>query len=736
MSPFDLKSLRAAARLTQEELAKRLGIDQSQVSRYEAEPSNMPASLLFKWLSAVGTTPAKVLEPPVAPDAGCIDVGEPYVDFDSQVAALLDYIGAAPPQPEKIQGAPTAEMLRAQIEALTRKPRLVLAGQFDAGKSRLANSILGGNYLPTGYQPETRVPCYIRHLRDRPDFIDEEVWMMDAGFDPERWTDPESCPGHRHVGGTLETLIHYGTKEGRLADSDCSCALVFIDAPILLACEIVDLPGTSNDSIDDQFAKAGSMGMDALLYLSMSKGFMSAHDLAMLGYLLKGLPDLRVWTEDIAPLQNLLVVATHADPSISDEDLQKIKDRGASRVIGELSQLTHFGELEEQQQLEAFQDRQVSFWFESGARREDLETKLSCLLREQLPLAWRHRMDRRLPELSRQAQQFFSDQRDRYEQLLTNLSLGRSLVEQLKQQDEVRTARVNGAKAMFRRATLRHRDTSRATIEQVCARHLTLEAVETLIAGYETKAEAKELAALRVLELLQEDIASELQRPIGEVAEDVTRFLKVYTDSVDTLAEVETDIDLKGLFNAQSVFASELRGTAQVGALSAWIYKAGDGLPRLLVGEIPGIGLPGYAGLAAVAGAVVLAFGGFFVAAAAAAFSALSIWRLFGESWERRLARKLLRAFHEHNLQEKLQAGVADYWTITQTAFDDAADRLEASYRVHLDAVAQMVEDEMRERRIQEVLHPLEQQRDFYAGLPWQAAPEPPPTTTDTSEET
>jgi transcriptional regulator with XRE-family HTH domain len=71
---LDLTEQRENAGLTQAELARRLGIVQSQVQRYENNPDNVPLRMAQEWIAACG-------HPDM--DAG-LDPGFPYVPIQQR----------------------------------------------------------------------------------------------------------------------------------------------------------------------------------------------------------------------------------------------------------------------------------------------------------------------------------------------------------------------------------------------------------------------------------------------------------------------------------------------------------------------------------------------------------------------------------------------------------------------------------------------------------------------------
>src|SRR3954447_6535152 len=96
----------------------------------------------------------------------------------------------------------------------------------------------------------TAIPTYIRHIRDRPPWQKEQVWIMDTGFHPALWQDESACRLHRLLAGSFETLRQYGTRQESASTGNApplegvpGSALVYVDSKLLHACELVDLPG-------------------------------------------------------------------------------------------------------------------------------------------------------------------------------------------------------------------------------------------------------------------------------------------------------------------------------------------------------------------------------------------------------------------------------------------------------------------------------------------------------------
>src|SRR5690606_16760547 len=89
---FDLKRFREEKlRLTQEELARQLGIRQDQVSRLEKNPGNMTVDMFLAIWTIAGMTPDQGLQFTL-PSPGPLEVCDPYRKLRERRRLLEDYL--------------------------------------------------------------------------------------------------------------------------------------------------------------------------------------------------------------------------------------------------------------------------------------------------------------------------------------------------------------------------------------------------------------------------------------------------------------------------------------------------------------------------------------------------------------------------------------------------------------------------------------------------------------------
>ena len=90
-------------------------------------------------------------------------------------------------------------------------------------------------------------------MDDRPADLDEVAYIFGPEFDPLRIADAEHRDEHQVAVGGLEVLTAYGTHQSERSGE--YTAVVFLDAPILRACNLVDLPGHQHNAKDAKLAQ-------------------------------------------------------------------------------------------------------------------------------------------------------------------------------------------------------------------------------------------------------------------------------------------------------------------------------------------------------------------------------------------------------------------------------------------------------------------------------------------------
>ena len=745
---IDIKRLRERTdKYSQAQAADHIGVSQAQMSRYEADPENVPFGTLNALLDLYGVDIATALA--AGRDDDPLDLGDPYAHLDRKLDLLADYAAefdAVAPDPATLPDGPYGlGDLRTDVARLRRRPVVALVGLFDAGKSRVANALLGGRRLPEDFTPTTATLTVVRHADERPQGTLEDVVLLresfwpaddhgDLDLDPRYLDDPDRIAEHRLVQGSYDVLRQHGvhhTADGHETQSvDAHTALVYVDAPVLRACTVLDLPGFGDKpegvSEDVRRANAAVRLADVAVYCSGARGFMNSADLLHLGNLLRLLPQPDARDAAFPTLGNLLVLATHASPTaVRDDQLGKILALGAKRVA------QHLGETVLPQRADAagrpigqaeVAARIFPFWAESQDRTRAFEDDLRTLLTVELPRVRALEVSAQVEAIKASAAETYRDQAARVQTLIDEIDQVETELAQQEAAADERQATFRRARAEVRDAVSAAHDQTVHAFRQACDDLLTLDAIErTVRERYPDKNEAKEFAPAYFTEQLQD----RLERAIKPQAQGVEAVINAYLDDVGVASFggrfEHGAVDLP--FDVRGAFAGGLAGLTAWGGLAFWAAGLGNLGYYILAAKAVsllsaiGISVGGTAGvmtfLAAIGGPITLVVG-------LATVFGLGAWRLFGETWQSRLAKKIEKQFREQGVRDQFEGGIARFWDDTRRAFDHGADAFEARYDAYLQQLRDIVADRADARHtLEQRLQAAHALRDFFAGLPW-----------------
>src|SRR5262249_37852299 len=143
-----------------------------------------------------------------------------------------------------------------------------------------------------------------------------EVWILSKRFVLDDWETESNWTDSRVAIGGYDTLKDYGVHHERHSQVDAHYAVVFLDAPVLRACNVIDLPGRRNErehtDADAKRAEEAYPMIDVVIFLSPTAGFLDGFDMLDLSVLIRALPAYEIVDPDFPTLGNLFVVATQA----------------------------------------------------------------------------------------------------------------------------------------------------------------------------------------------------------------------------------------------------------------------------------------------------------------------------------------------------------------------------------------------------------------------------------------
>jgi transcriptional regulator with XRE-family HTH domain/polyhydroxyalkanoate synthesis regulator phasin len=709
--------------LSQGELALRIGISQGQVSRYENAPETIPFDIAHAWCQACGLTIDDALRLSDPPEQVGIDPGNPYKELHGNLDLLKQYISQAPSIPPELPPLSlTPKDLNLRVNQWGQKPTLLITGRFDSGKTRIANALLGSDNLPSQYTPTTSVVTFVRHLSDRPHWQKEDVWIMKKGFVPAKWNDREHCEECRLIAGDYESLKRFGTKDGEGQEIGAQAALVYMNAPMLQACTLIDVPGFQDDVEDADMATSSVALADILLYTSPAKGFLDAADFLHLGQLLRFLPPIDS-PDQTKRYGNFFLIATHADPSISDQQLQLILDKGSRRLYKQLGD-TLFASSSHKLSETQLRQRMFTFWFEIMGRRREVGDQVIDALSLILPSAIKKRIDEEVKDIKAKTRATLRKQIDSFENALSEIEAARKNIDALRERVPEHRKKVKKNKAEFKAEIEKMRAATIQFIKGDLGGSIQTDSIDSFIRKHfkkEDKDDAGKDAVAKLLEDIQFRLGNSLEKESAKLKPLIDEYMSEYDVSLGSLKTPEFGGIEPIPFDAQGAFAGGLAAAGTLGALGLWASAMGNLGGYILVAKfasvlsIAGLGI-GSSGLvsfvAAIGGPVTIAVG-------LAAVLAVGIWKWFGEDWQKRLAKQIGKKLQQEKLLEKIEVMGNTFWDNSWKAFELGATAIEEKFSEYLNTNEALLKDKNSHQKVEAAIAKLEDIRDFFGGIPW-----------------
>lgn len=737
---LDLKKAREATRgtvgekttsvISQADIAQHLNITQGQVSKYEANPDTVPLGLLLDWLKFLGLTyetAAKFFGQ--EEETTSLDPGdEACREFLVKKQLLLAYLDTEPVVcPDQIAKEYTPKFIRSKISGGPKIPNLIYAGMFDSGKSRMINEFLGQSILPEGYQPETQINHILLHSSAKPAGMEENAIILKAGFDLDRSKDIDHLLEYKVIMGDYSILKEYGSHKGGKKGGES--ALVFVDAPILKVCNIIDTPGDLHDNDDTSTASKAIASADIVIIPSSANGFLNGPEIGYIDNIIRRLPAPDAIDPDFPTLGNLFIVATHAAPSINDEQLQSITQVGTARlwnILGESSLAERAENTGRDIDEECLRGRVFTFYAESAKRRIRLETALVEILGRAFPKVLDLSVFRLIEEIKEGTNGYYDTQISFYQQAVKDRDTAKIKLRQLKEGDaEFKKNLAAEEKDVL--SLIREKKVSMSSfIDGLYKEIVNSDYVEKLIESKygKRKKEAQEYITQNVLAQLQTSIG----RKTKEASEELSSKIEKYLSSFDFLSEDESlgSQTAEIPFNARGALLGGMAGMAGVGALALWASTLGNLGAYIIAAKgasvlaALGIGLSG--GSAAVTTALAAIGGPVTIGIGLIVGAVLLGWALFGDSWQRRLAKNVVKQFEKEGVVGSLKDGSNKFWEQTKEAFEKGAAAVRAGYDQNIADLDKRINDpEFTIEKMEELVDILGKTKGFLANMPWKA---------------
>ena len=703
---MDLKSFREdKLKLSQTQFAELLAVEQSQISRWESNPEAVRYDVIQKICLKTGASLMELTrwQKPIPKP---LEVENSWVKADFTKRSLSDYITKAledidiPDEQRKAY----IDDLRNGIAASIVKPQVTIVGRSDTGKSALINALLGADKMPTAWTPTTSIAVYIKHISQKPNFIEEnvDVWVFSNRvgnedlWDERRIDDEDYCRSWRIGAGGIDTLRAFGTRQGEKYEKNAGAAVVFLDAPILNICDIVDLPGFGTDiEADDEITFKATQRADVIIYLSQANGFMRSEDTT---YLKRNIRELPVWEKKgenkLEPLANLFVVASqaHTVHSGNREQLKGILDIGCSNLIKTLSpgywkgRQSASGYKYAETGKKELRQRFFSYTTDIPDICERFNDALKQVL-EALPLIIEQRTKTFVTEYVKTRMPSLRNELEKYEGLISEREKYISLLREI-DKSELRRARDNDKRKNDIRTEIeRLSEESIHEFSDYCASIVNSDALIALIKrkGIKNKKEDVELFGSSLQSMLQEKCETVLASKSEILSQKAKDYITAFSEGI---AHAFDNNSIRMDFDAGWIFMSSLSKISAIGSVGGFAFGAGafvvanwSILSAIMGGArfaAPVIAIP-------IIGKIALAVGLLLMAA-------LGIMKLLGV-WEKSVAKKIVRVFDDNDVNGQFRAGIRTFWTQTKEAFNQAAIALDDDWEAYVKNLHNIVDD-------------------------------------------
>lgn len=707
---MDLKSFREDKLKikTQAEFAELIGVEQSNISRWEKSPDSISWEILQRILEKTGATLEEVTEwkKPI-PEA--LPVNDTWKEADFTKRTLAEYISdqLAKIKIDEGQRKTYVDELDNGIKVSLVKPQVAIVGRSDTGKSTLINALLGTDKMPTSWTPTTSIAVYIKHISDKPSFIKEDVWVFANHVDDENlWdnrklNDENYCQSWKIGAGGIEILRSFGTRQGENYGKEAGAAVVFIDAPILQTCDIVDLPGFGTETeSDDNITFSAAHKAEVIIYLSQANGFMRIEDIT---YLKRNIHELPIWEKkgenELPPLSNLFIVASqaHTVDSGNRVRLKEILDVGCTNFMKTLSD-EYWADRQEQSGYnytengyKELRSRFFSYTVDIKDICKPFEDSLKQIL-EALPVIINERTKKFVREYVSYKKPNLINEIKQYEDIVAERDKYVKLLEEIEKNELSRTQDNDKRKNDIREEISKLCRESIDEFSEYISKTINTDSIVKLMKekGIKNKKDDVELFGSSLQSMIQERCESILAEKSGMLSQKTNDYITAYTESITRPFENNS---ISTNFDAGWIFTSALSAISFIGGLGAFIASTISGAV-IFTGLGLSLGGSIYWGMM-----TSTVFGPIGIALGLVLAGGLVIAKLFGGGWEKNVAKKIVAAFDENDFNEKFINGIREYWNQTENAFNQAAAKLDEDW----DAYVRNLRNTVSEYDIQEL---------------------------------
>lgn len=719
---FDLKSFREDnLKMTQVEFAEMIGTRQDTVSRWEKNPGQIPFDDLRIIAEKCGVTIDQLVKYE-KPRPKPLDLKNTWRAADFTKKTIADYIETYLAERRDILDGKyhsfIVDLKNTVIRSIS-KPKVAIVGRSDVGKSALINSILGVEKMPTSWTPTTSIVVYIKHVDDRPKYIEEDVWVFKASLGEEKsWDehklhDEEYCRAWKLAGGSADILRNYGTRQGEGFDkNEAGAAVVFADSSLLNVCDIIDLPGfgTGDRVEDDLMTLRAKQTADILIYMSIANGFLRGEDFE---YIKESVQNLVILEDkdsnDVKPLSNLFILASQAQ-TVNAGSLHEILNAGCERLLKSMPNNfwnSRASISKHDYTHENLRSRFFTYTTDIESLRDDFNKDFTQMI-ERLPLIINEKAKSHVHSFAESVGIDLSKEIESYTQLADEREKYISLLKEINKNEPKRANdNQNRRKDLIDDIRAMKQD----SVQEFAVSYNKLITTDNIVSvikqqGFKKKKEDMQALASFLNSQLQTSLQDTLQKKTELLNEKINAYIAAYQKSINESSIPGISISIPP-FNVARAFASGLAGLATFGALAFWASTLGNLGAYILVAKgvslLSALGIS-VGGTAAAASAVAAIGGPIVLGIALAIIAAISVFAILSGGWEKSIAKKIVAEYDKNNCLLKFKDVIDGYWKDTEIAFNASADKLESDWKKYIKDLSELVNNydvEEIQRRIE-----------------------------------
>ena len=761
---FDLGRIRKENphKISQDDLARELsrklkerggkgeGISQERVSQLEKDSSGISYEVLDTWLEVLGTSidkeKNKLRACEIKQKENVLVSKNPYLNLINTTKKVREYVGRKFISNEITESLNfgSAEFLHF-IDSITEKPNVALLGFFNSGKSTAINYLLGLRLLPESFIPTTSLNIILKHKDDKPEWVSDtdDVFVLSKGFDINNFNDGNYTAKYLEEGykgpiSCLQEFKHKGKTEYFKLDR-ASCAIAFVNADILKVCNLIDTPGFGNSvqdsgkaeklykettiKRDEETSESLQFKVDIVIFPYSIQSGLNQFEVAILKNVIQNLPN---FSEKVAnTFNNLFILTTH----IHEKEWVKVNnDHGSfynyalERSRDLAMNLSDLLEVEEDKLMNVFAERFFPFNPDLEYLEPAMKLGLIDYLQNDLPPIKLSMANNIFVQTRDANSNKFNDEILRLKDLFDKKEEIEKWLISYKEREPKNVIKITAGKTKVKDKISNLKEKQLRDLEvditEVCSVENLMDLIDRHFNNHKKEAESR----------FPSFIGSKIEAKIKHKSKKYSDELKIVID--EFFAEFENLIKPKdGVgkvsfsipIDVKAAFIGGMASVGVAGALSMWLAGLGNLggyiATAKVVSFLSSIGIS--VGGTSTAVSFVSALGGpvtFVIMLSLLA--GFAVWRLFSDSWEKRLSKKINKEFLSGDSRNNFNRFVSKFWEDTQISFDAGVDEMVKELNKQVKKMEEEIKDwnpDKTEKQIQE----CEEFLNFLAHIPW-----------------